>query len=53
MPSNVFTIKIAGPAGAGIKSSGLLLSNILVRHGFNIRDYVEYPSLVKGCHNTY
>ncbi|MBI2464755.1 2-oxoacid:acceptor oxidoreductase family protein [Candidatus Shapirobacteria bacterium] len=53
MSSNVFTIKIAGPAGAGIKSSGLLLSHILVRHGFNIRDYVEYPSLVKGGHNTY
>lgn len=53
MSSNVFTIKIAGPAGAGIKSSGLLLSNILVSHGFNIRDYVEYPSLVKGGHNTY
>jgi 2-oxoglutarate ferredoxin oxidoreductase subunit alpha len=49
----VYTIKIAGPAGAGIKSSGLLLSSLLTRHGFNIRDYVEYPSLVRGGHNTY
>jgi 2-oxoglutarate ferredoxin oxidoreductase subunit alpha len=49
----VVTIKIAGPAGAGIKSSGLLLSRILLDHGANIRDYSEYPSLVRGGHNTY
>ncbi len=49
----VYTVKIAGPAGAGIKSSGLLLSNILLKHGYNIKDYSEYPSLVRGGHNTY
>lgn len=53
MPDNVYTVKIAGPAGQGIKSSGLLLSNILLKHGFNLRDYSEYPSLVRGGHNTY
>ena len=53
MPDHVYTVKIAGPAGAGIKSSGLLLSNILLKHGYNIRDYNEYPSLVRGGHNTY
>jgi len=49
----VVTVKIAGPAGTGIKSSGLLLSNILISHGFVTRDYSEYPSLVRGGHNTY
>jgi 2-oxoglutarate ferredoxin oxidoreductase subunit alpha len=53
MPDQVYTVKIAGPAGAGIKSGGLLLSNILLKHGFNVRDYSEYPSLVRGGHNTY
>jgi 2-oxoglutarate ferredoxin oxidoreductase subunit alpha len=53
MPDNVYTVKIAGPAGQGIKSGGLLLSNILLKHGFNLRDYSEYPSLVRGGHNTY
>lgn len=53
MPQPVYTIKIAGPAGAGIKSSGLLLSQLLLAHGFNLRDYSEYPSLVRGGHNTY
>ena len=47
------TIKIAGPAGLGIKSGGLLLSQILLAHGFNIVDYSEYPSLIRGGHNTY
>ena len=53
MTKNVFTIKIAGPAGAGIKSSGLVLAKILIAHGQNVRDYSEYPSLVRGGHNTY
>ncbi len=47
------TIKIVGPAGAGIKSSGLLLSKILLAHNQNLKDYSEYPSLVRGGHNTY
>jgi len=50
---NTYSIKIAGPAGAGIKSSGLLLAKILIAHGQNVRDYSEYPSLVRGGHNTY
>lgn len=49
----VYSVKIAGPAGAGIKSGGLLLSNILLGHGYHLRDYSEYPSLVRGGHNTY
>ncbi len=53
MSLKTYSIKIAGPAGAGIKSSGLLLSKILIAHGYNIRDYSEYPSLIRGGHNTY
>jgi len=53
MSFGIKTIKIAGPAGSGIKSSGILLSRLLIAHGFNIRDYSEYPSLVRGGHNTY
>ncbi len=50
---DVYSVKIAGPAGTGIKSSGQLLSKILLAHNFNLRDYSEYPSLVRGGHNTY
>ncbi len=53
MAQNSYTIKIAGPAGTGIKSIGQLFSKILIAHGFNLVDYSEYPSLVRGGHNTY
>lgn len=53
MSLGVYTIKIAGPAGMGIKSGGQLLAKVLLSHGFNIKDYNEYPSLVRGGHNTY
>ncbi len=52
MSNKVYTIKIAGPAGLGIKSVGQLFSKILIAHGFNLADYSEYPSLVRGGHNT-
>lgn len=52
MSQKVYTIKFAGPAGLGIKSVGQLFSKILVSHGFNLADYSEYPSLVRGGHNT-
>lgn len=53
MTLNFSTIKIAGPAGSGIKSAGQLFSKILIEHGFSLADYSEYPSLVRGGHNTY
>ena len=43
----VWTIKIAGPAGTGIKSVGNLLSQILNQNGYFLKDYSEYPSLVR------
>ncbi|MBU1117699.1 2-oxoacid:acceptor oxidoreductase family protein [Patescibacteria group bacterium] len=51
--NKVWTVKIAGPAGTGIKSAGLLLAQILNESGYCLKDYSEYPSLVRGGHNTY
>jgi len=51
--NKVWTIKIAGPAGTGIKSAGLLLAKMLNESGYFLQDYSEYPSLVRGGHNTY
>lgn len=45
--------KIAGEAGYGIKSVGLMFSKTCTRGGLQIFDYSEYPSLVRGGHNTY
>jgi len=48
-----FTIKIGGEAGFGIMTTGLFFSKIASRLGYQILDYVEYPSLVRGGHNAY
>jgi 2-oxoglutarate ferredoxin oxidoreductase subunit alpha len=49
---NVFKLKIAGQAGQGIKSAGLTFSKFATRSGFNIYNYIEYPSLIRGGHNS-
>ncbi|MFH1891005.1 MAG: 2-oxoacid:acceptor oxidoreductase subunit alpha [Candidatus Kuenenbacteria bacterium] len=46
-------IKIGGEAGFGIKVSGLILAKTLFNMGFGIFGYSEYPSLIRGGHNTY
>jgi len=49
----IFTWKIGGEAGFGIMTTGLLFSKIASRLGYQILDYVEYPSLIRGGHNAY
>lgn len=48
-----FTWKIGGEAGFGIKSAGLSFDKALMRAGYETFDYTEYPSLIRGGHNTY
>lgn len=48
-----FNWKIGGEAGFGIKSAGLAFAKALVRAGYETFDYSEYPSLIRGGHNTY
>jgi 2-oxoglutarate ferredoxin oxidoreductase subunit alpha len=48
-----FLWKIGGEAGFGIMTTGLLMAKIATRSGYHIFDYTEYPSLVRGGHNTY
>jgi 2-oxoglutarate ferredoxin oxidoreductase subunit alpha len=47
-----FLWKIGGEAGFGIMTIGLLFSKIASRMGYHIFDYAEYPSLIRGGHNT-
>lgn len=49
----VFSIKIGGAAGEGIKTIGYTLQKGLQRLGFYSFGYTEYPSLIRGGHNTY
>lgn len=53
MPSQYFNWKIAGEAGYGIKVTGLMFSKTMARGGLHIFDHSEYPSLIRGGHNTY
>ncbi len=45
--------KIGGEAGFGILTTGILFSKIISRLGYFIFDYIQYPSLIRGGHNTY
>ncbi len=50
--NKTFSIKTAGAAGQGIKSTGARLAMFLATHGFNVYNYHEYPSLIRGGHTT-
>lgn len=48
-----FLWKIGGEAGFGIMTTGLSFGKIAIRSGYHAFDYNEYPSLIRGGHNTY
>jgi len=50
--SNI-TWKIGGEAGFGILSTGVIFSKIFAKKGYFVVDNIEYPSLIRGGHNTY
>ena len=50
---NLITLKIGGEAGFGIKVAGATLGTVFSRMGCQIFDYTEYPSLIRGGHNTF
>ena len=50
---NEFTWKIGGEAGMGIMVTGQVFARICARAGLNVFGYTEYPSLIRGGHNTY
>ncbi len=45
-------MRIGGPAGFGIKAAGQSLARVFAHSGFHTFDLTEYPSLIKGGHNT-
>ncbi len=50
---NRFTYLVGGEAGYGIMVTGMLFSKACTRGGLCIFDYAEYPSLIRGGHNSY
>ncbi len=47
-----FVCKIAGQAGAGVMTTGRLMVKCFTRGGYHAIGYPEYPSLIRGGHNT-
>lgn len=45
--------KIGGEAGFGIMTIGVDFSKLAVSAGYNTASYAEYPSLIRGGHNTF
>ncbi len=45
--------KVAGRAGEGIDVTGIMFGKLCMRHGMNVFAYREYPSLIRGGHNTH
>ena len=45
--------KVAGRAGEGIDVTGIMFGKTCLRHGMNVFSYREYPSLIRGGHNTH
>ncbi len=43
---------MGGEAGFGVNSSGLLFTRFCMRYGLSAFEYSEYPSLVRGGHQT-
>ncbi len=47
-----FVFKIAGQAGAGVMITGRLMVKCFTRGAYHVVGYPEYPSLIRGGHNT-
>lgn len=53
MPTILYNWKIGGEAGYGIMNTGgPIFAKTLTRGGFFVFIYAEYPSLIRGGHNT-
>ena len=50
---NKVSFKIGGQAGTGVATVGMLFAKCLQRAGLEVFGTNDYPSLIKGGHNTY
>lgn len=53
MTSNRVSVKIGGEAGYGIITAGATLAKAFSRGGLHVHTYSEFPSLIRGGHNSY
>jgi 2-oxoglutarate ferredoxin oxidoreductase subunit alpha len=52
MEETALNWKIAGKAGEGVMLASKIFAKLCQRHGLKVFNYYEYPSLIKGGHQT-
>ena len=53
MAMNELSFMVGGGAGLGVKTAGLLFARLCARAGLHVYANVEYPSIIRGDHNSY
>lgn len=53
MITNELSFMVGGAAGLGIKTGGLIFARLCSRAGLHVFGNVEYPSIIRGDHNSY
>ncbi len=53
MTTNELSFIVGGAAGLGIKTAGLIFARLCSRAGWHVYGNVEYPSIIRGDHNSY
>ena len=53
MQENEFTIKVGGEAGSGVMTIGLTLGKCMQELNLHVFGENDYPSLIRGGHNTF
>jgi len=53
MMTNELSFMVGGAAGAGIKTAGMIFAKLCSRAGLHVFGNVEYPSIIRGDHNSY
>ena len=53
MATNELSFMVGGAAGFGVKTAGLIFARLCSRAGLHVYGNVEYPSIIRGDHNSY
>jgi len=51
--TNELSFMVGGAAGLGIKTAGMIFARLCSRAGLHVYGNVEYPSIIRGDHNSY
>ena len=53
MTTNELSFMVGGAASVGVKTAGMIFARLCSRAGLHVFGNVEYPSIIRGDHNSY